>query len=485
VHELYDSNGLPVPGTLFSLNCGGYGALVDGNGVLWSASMTTNTNFLLRYDPATSSGSCIYLGRSSYGLGIDSNGYIWHSNYAWNSVMKIHPSGGPISGPYITGGGTGDRGVAVTPADNDVWVANSSGQDVSRLDNNGLLKAVISVGIMPTGVAVDAAGKVWVTNTNSNDVRRIDPASNSVDLIVYLGGGAYPYNYSDMTGSTLTAPPDVGTWTVVHDSLEVGQEWGYLSWDSDEPSDGVLAVTAASSTDGVTFGPAETVTNGVDLTVADGQYLKISVQFTRSSGGFSPVLYDLTVEAANQPPVALCQDVEVEAGEGCQACATIDDGSYDPDGEEDIASLTEDPSCPYDLGNTTVTLTIEDLSGATDMCTGTVSVVDTTPPVIACNSPATITPPDVPLSFVATVDDLCGSDVLIVGYDCWAVNGAGKLISKLDGCEVVTAGASITIHESGGVGTHIDWFVEATDPSGNTSTAKCSVEVMKPGKGPK
>jgi hypothetical protein len=61
----------------------------------------------------------------------------------------------------------------------------------------------------------------------------------------------------------------------------------------------------ASSNDGVNFGPPETVTDGVDLTVADGQYLKVTVSFTRSSSdddndgtNDSPILYDLTIRAA-------------------------------------------------------------------------------------------------------------------------------------------------------------------------------------------
>ena len=34
----------------------------------------------------------------------------------------------------------------------------------------------------------------------------------------------------------------------------------------------------------MTFGPPETVTNGVDLTVADGRYLKVAVTFAATAG---------------------------------------------------------------------------------------------------------------------------------------------------------------------------------------------------------
>ncbi len=301
MHELIDgTTGAPVPGTQFNLGCGGYGGLVDSNGILWSA--TLNPTQLLRYDPVTSTGTCIPLpgGATSYGLGIDSNGNIWHSNYNFDTVTKISPAGA-ILGTFPTAGANGDRGVTVTPADDHVWVANSWGSEVSRLDNLGSVQAVIPVGSSPTGLAVDAAGKVWVTNLGSDDVMRIDPTTNAVDLTVALGPGAAPYNYSDMTGSTLTAPPAAGTWTVVYDSGIAGAEWGFVTWSAALPSNATLGITAASSTDGSTFSTPEAVMHGVDLTVPDGQYLKVVVSFTRASTGESPVLFDLTI-TANRPP---------------------------------------------------------------------------------------------------------------------------------------------------------------------------------------
>ena len=139
-------------------------------------------------------------------------------------------------------------------SDGDAWIANSGSNTVTRLDNNGNWKATINVGNQPTGVAVDRAGKVWVTNLGSNNAMRIDPATNSVILTVGLGGGASPYNYSDMTGGTLIAPPNTGTWTVVHDSTIPGAVWGKVTWNADLPGDSALTVTAASSTDGATSG---------------------------------------------------------------------------------------------------------------------------------------------------------------------------------------------------------------------------------------
>jgi streptogramin lyase len=320
----------------FDVGVGGYGGLVDGNGILWASSRTPFG--LLRYDTkgtiTTADDTWNVLPASNaYGLGIDSFGNIWHSQYTNNAVDKRDGTG-LLLGTFTTFGATGDRGVTVTP-DDDVWIANSWGSDVSRLTNAGAFVTAVGVGTNPTGVAVDAAGKVWATNMGSSDVSRIDPGTNLVDLTVSLGPGAAPYNYSDMTGATLTSPPTAGTWEVVYDSGILGVEWGFITWTSLESGSSVLAVQAASSTDGITFGTAETVAQGVDLTVADGQYLKVTVTFSRASPfDASPILYDLTI-VGNRPPV--CDDAYASPDEVWPPNHEFVDvtilGITDPDGD--------------------------------------------------------------------------------------------------------------------------------------------------------
>jgi YVTN family beta-propeller protein len=279
----------------FSPGCGGYGGLIDGNNVLWSASLSDYA--LLRYDLTAGSGSCLY-GYQSYGLGIDNEGDIWNAQWTSNTVAEFDPNGSLVG--YYSSGGSGSRGVVITPADNHVWIANSYSNTVTRLDQDGTLQATIVVGSLPTGVAVDGAGKVWVTNYSSDDVMRIDPATNLVDLTVSLGAGAAPYNYSDMTGSTLSAPPNNGTWTVVHDTDDDPAKLK-ISWAADTPPDSALGVKIACSSDGVAFGSEQAVINGDTNAVSGCQYVKVIATFTRASSGESPVLYDLTIES-NEPP---------------------------------------------------------------------------------------------------------------------------------------------------------------------------------------
>lgn len=310
VHELIDGGtGTIVPGTTFGADCGGYGGLVDGNGVLWSA---RGGGALLRYDPATSTGTCISIS-NSYGLGVDSSGNVWNAQWSNNTITKIAPDG-TIINTFPTGGNS-SRGVAVT-ADDNIWVANSGSDTVTRLANDGTLLATVSVGDQPTGVAVDAAGKVWTTNLGSDNAMRIDPATDTVDLTVALGAGASPYNYSDMTGMVslgTTAPQ--GTWTIIFDSEEAGTEWGKVSWNTEnlqncpataaerEPAGTSITTRARSAESVAGLGGATYIDapNGADIDPPNGRYLQVEVKLTPNDDGDSPIVCDVTIETTAPP----------------------------------------------------------------------------------------------------------------------------------------------------------------------------------------
>ena len=77
-----------------------------------------------------------------------------------------------------------------------------------------------------------------------------------------------------------------------------------------------------------------------------------------------------------QPPiVAICQDVAVNADTMSQAtvvASAFDNGSTDDDG--DTLSFSVTPAGPYDLGTTSVTLTVTD-GTASDTCSAQVTVL--------------------------------------------------------------------------------------------------------------
>ena len=92
---------------------------------------------------------------------------------------------------------------------------------------------------------------------------------------------------------------------------------------------------------------------------------------TNDENIFGQLVY---ISASNQPPEAICQDVTVSTDPGlCTADASIDDGSFDPDGDE--ITLDQEPPGPYPLGVTVVTLTVTDDKADSATCDATVTVM--------------------------------------------------------------------------------------------------------------
>ena len=83
--------------------------------------------------------------------------------------------------------------------------------------------------------------------------------------------------------------------------------------------------------------------------------------------------------SSNRPPVALCADVTVSAPPNCQADASVNNGSFDPDG--DAITLSQVPPGPYSPGTNSVTLTVTDNKGASSSCSALVIVQNNLPPI--------------------------------------------------------------------------------------------------------
>ncbi|HEX6292918.1 MAG TPA: PKD domain-containing protein [Herpetosiphonaceae bacterium] len=431
-----------------SVGYGGYGGLIDQHGVIWSSRP------FLRWDTALpltgpNGGNWLGANHDSYGLCIDSSGNVWNTALDGNQIRKFAPNG-TLLGTYSHGNSYAQG--CVIDRNNDVWVAHSilgPQTTVGHIKNNGTFVGNVTVGSGPTGVAVDAAGKIWATNYYDGTVSRIDPNAGpigadgatrvgAVDFTSgYLGGNLY--NYSDMTGSTLFGAPDNGTWTVVYDSTIVDARWGLLTWNGMTPGDSQLTVTAASSADGITFGPPQTVNNGDDLIVADGQYLKIGVAFARASSGESPILYDLTLNAAppNSPPTADAGGpYTVTEGSSIRLDAT----ASDPDGNTltfawSPAVKTEfrldDPTIEDpmlfgidDITDDPLTLLVTDPYDASATGTALVTVRNANP-VVTINGPASgsIFPVNTPINFAGSFTD---AGILDTHTGQWTFDGVSK-----------------------------------------------------------
>jgi hypothetical protein len=165
----------------------------------------------------------------------------------------------------------------------------------------------------------------------------------------------------------------------------------------------------------------------------------------------------LTIKySENQAPQASCQNVTVSPDPGfCAASASVDNGSFDPDG--DTLTLDQTPPGPYNDGTTQVTLAATDDKGASDSCTAQVTVV-TPPPTISCPADVTINASPLQCSAAATNVSL------------------GKPTTS-GVCDLASVTNDVPEHFQVGT-TAVTWTV--TDGGGATATCQQQVTVLNP-----
>jgi cysteine-rich repeat protein len=114
-------------------------------------------------------------------------------------------------------------------------------------------------------------------------------------------------------------------------------------------------------------------------------------------------------QPANRPPVAVCANRTVVADASCGATASIDNGSFDPDGNP--ITCTQTPVAFSGTGATTVILTCSDGTATSAPCTATVTVVDSSAPTVTCPAPQVLecTAGSASASFTASAADNCGA----------------------------------------------------------------------------
>ncbi len=119
-----------------------------------------------------------------------------------------------------------------------------------------------------------------------------------------------------------------------------------------------------------------------------GQSFEITVKVEDNASQTSTCSASITVADpngyCNTAPIAVCQDITVDAGDDCQASITaiqVDGGSSDPEGDEITLSL--DQTGPFGRGDHLVTLSVDDGS-LSSTCNATITVEDNTPPTAIC-----------------------------------------------------------------------------------------------------
>ncbi len=186
--------------------------------------------------------------------------------------------------------------------------------------------------------------------------------------------------------------------------------------------------------------------------------------------------------APNRVPVAKAKNVTVFASAvACNAAASADDGSFDPDG--DALTVTQSPAGPYALGTTPVLLTVVDPRGATSQAMGSVTVVDRQAPVVnnVSTTPSRLWPPNHKMVDVAVgfdLSDSCGGTCALTVSSNEPPNGTGDGETSPDWSVVDSHHVQLRAERSGkGNGRTYTLTLTCTDAAGNATVKKTTVFV--------
>lgn len=297
-----------------------YGSIVDGNGILWGASLG---NTLLKLNTRTLAKKVYNHGYASdYGIAIGNNS-VYLAAQANYSFIKFDPATETFSTP-ASGTRFPCMGIAVDSQGSifcggntsDGW--NHGGVTKYDKNNNQLWSKTYQPGGNGEvrGVVVDSDDNVWLILRTIDKIAKFR-GTDGAPLGVFPVGNQ-PYTYTDATGLTqlgTTAPR--GTWTVITDGGCSQVIWGAVSWNATIPANTGLSVEvrAAEQLANLDLQPWVGVASGVPPAGVVGKYMETRATFTRTgnAGPVSPVLFDLTVSATDDTPPTTSCSVQVIA----------------------------------------------------------------------------------------------------------------------------------------------------------------------------
>ena len=294
-YKLRASDGAILSGP-HTVNWNPYGCLVDGNGILWSASLSGRLGRLDTNNPASI--AAFDDSSSNYGIALG-NGKVYLASLNGLGFREFSPGPNTFATP---GGSKGfsSTGISADGSGN-VWTGPYTTGGVRKYSAAGLALCSganqFSGSIETRGVIVDADNNIWQINRFTNSVAKF--RGTDCAPLGTFPVGFDPYTYSDATGfAARNTTTPTGTWTVINDSSTTNQAWNKISWTESLPAGaGVLVSARASDVQAnlvnLAFVP---VANGANPAL-NGRFIQVQARLNANTSGDSPILLDLSISS--------------------------------------------------------------------------------------------------------------------------------------------------------------------------------------------
>ena len=270
-----------------------YGCLIDSNGTLWSASLSsllgkiTNT----QSDVGPWQVSSFNSGNTNYGIALGGG-----KVYTGFNNRVFDPATNTFAGiPNMT---VSTYGIVVDGGGNIIGGQTT----IRKVSPTGTLlwQAPLQAGSagFAIGIQVDSNNDVWQMGFQQAGRMQKYRGTDGAPLGVFPVGD-HPYTYSDAAGFSarnITSP--TGTWTVTFDGGAANTPWGKVSWNDLVPQGaGVIVQMRTANTEADLPNQAYAgVTNGANFN-SNGRYIQVQTRLNANQAGTSPVLFDLTINS--------------------------------------------------------------------------------------------------------------------------------------------------------------------------------------------
>jgi hypothetical protein len=312
-YKIQASDGAELAGPIATGGLTPYGCLVDSDGVLFSASLSSIIGIL---DTNTETWlATLNAGGTVYGIALGndkvymsgSSKYIQYDPNTGGGEPDGNPATGTFSQPADVGNFT--RGISVD-GDGDIVQGQSP---IKKYNDAGVTQwSTINPASDTRGVVPDSNNHIWAVNRGSNNATKFN--KDTGNLMVTVPIGDEPYTYSDATGFAATNTTDPsGIWTIINDSGTAGAEWDAIDWNNEPqgnvPAGASISVEARVSNTQVGLGLATylpVVNGGTGLGLL-GQFIQVRATLRPGVDDVSPILSDLSIRGVADNPIC---DVE-------------------------------------------------------------------------------------------------------------------------------------------------------------------------------
>ena len=295
----------------------------------------------------------------------------------------------------LLAGETNQQYIATTSGDYTVAVTNAGGCSGTSAATSVVVNNNPTVSTFPTGAAslCPPSGNLTITASLSSiyqwQKNGVNIPNATQQTLTVNSVGTYTVSVIDLFGCSATsAPIVVGSVDNVNPILVTNNIT--VALDANESASTTLAALVNAYSDNCS-NVTLSLSGQTSYSCADiGNTIPVTITATDGSGNTTTAIANVTVtdpnSYCNAAPVAVCQNLTVDAvGVTANVAASaFNNGSSDPDG--DVISYSVSPAGPYALGTTEVVLTVADPAGLTSTCNATITVVDNTNPTVVAQN---------------------------------------------------------------------------------------------------